>query len=668
MRSVLSLPDLMLARIALSLLSLGLPGNQDVAGAALVLHARSRARNESPGPRAEQHLLRWSPSATAIVVCDMWDQHWCRGAKSRVAEMAPRMNAVLMGARASGVTIVHAPSETMAFYQGSPQRRRTLEVDRVEPVTGLEKWRGRDETAEPPLPIDDSDGGCDCEPRCESGAPWTRQTPLLTIAEEDFVSDRGEEVLNVFIARGIHHVIVMGVHVNMCVLGCPFAIRQLLAAGIDVSLMRDLTDSMYCSRKPPFVSHFRGTDLVVEHIERHLCPTVTSGDLLDGKEFRFAQDRRPRIAFVSSEDEYQSQRTLPEFAEHDLEARLGVRCLHVQSSSKISIPGLEVLNDADLLVMYVRRRTLPEGELARIRRYLESGKPLVALRTSSHAFENWPLFDSEVLGGHYHGHHSNKPPEDPATRVRLAPGAADHPIVHGFPVEEFTVASWLYKTTPLEPGTTPLLIGKVGEREPEEPVAWTFAARGARTFYTSLGHPQDFEMPEFRWLLARAILWALDQPLSEPVSVAARLLPCTPENAVRVEVPGCWERDLRFRVLDGFAWYRCSLRLPSTFSGAGVVLELGAIDNCDETFLNGEQIGKTGRFPPEFENGVEIERRYVVPARCLKPGEPNVIEVRVFDQGGAGGFKGGTPRLVRGEFALALEGLWQFHPGDQRPW
>lgn len=88
-------------------------------------------------------------------------------------------------------------------------------------------------------------------------------------------------------ARQIDHVILCGVHLNMCVLGRPFAIRQMVFLGKDVALMRDLTDTMYNPEKPPKVSHFAGTDLVIEHVEKHWCPSFTSTDLTGKPAFRF---------------------------------------------------------------------------------------------------------------------------------------------------------------------------------------------------------------------------------------------------------------------------------------------------------------------------------------------------------------------------------------------
>ena len=79
--------------------------------------------------------------------------------------------------------------------------------------------------------------------------------------------------------EGIKNVVLMGVHTNMCVLGRPFGIRQMVRLGINVVLARDLTDAMYDPREYPYVSHARGTELVIEHIEKYWCPSILGDDL-----------------------------------------------------------------------------------------------------------------------------------------------------------------------------------------------------------------------------------------------------------------------------------------------------------------------------------------------------------------------------------------------------
>ncbi|MCA9091839.1 MAG: isochorismatase family protein, partial [Planctomycetaceae bacterium] len=119
--------------------------------------------------------------------------------------------------------------------------------------------------------------------------PWQRQSDMVTIdAEVDFISDRGDEVWNILQSRGVQNVILVGVHTNMCVLGRPFGLRQMARCGMNVVLMRDMTDTMYNPRRWPYVSHHEGTRRVIAHIERYVCPTITSDQVLGGEVFRFS--------------------------------------------------------------------------------------------------------------------------------------------------------------------------------------------------------------------------------------------------------------------------------------------------------------------------------------------------------------------------------------------
>jgi nicotinamidase-related amidase len=238
----------------------------------------------------------WESSATAVVICDMWDKHWCKGATERVAEMAPRMNQVVTELRKRGVLIIHCPSETMRFYEGTPGRKLAQSAPPAPVKKPLQGWCSLDSVKEPPLPIDDSDGGCDDSPQCEQGSPWRHQIATIEIQPGDAVTD-SSEAYNLMRQRGITNVIVMGVHQNMCVLGRPFSIRQMVYQGQNVVLMRDLTDSMYNSRRKPWVDHFTGNDLMAWHIEKYWCPTITSDQIVGGQPFRFSADTKPPRRF-----------------------------------------------------------------------------------------------------------------------------------------------------------------------------------------------------------------------------------------------------------------------------------------------------------------------------------------------------------------------------------
>ncbi|MEZ4708004.1 MAG: isochorismatase family protein [Caldilineaceae bacterium] len=208
----------------------------------------------------------------AIIICDMWDNHWSRGASERVNIMAPRMNQVLHAARNRGAHILHAPSETMPFYVNSPARQRMLEL----PDTPLPIAK---EHPAPSLPIDASDHGSDTGENSTFKA-WSRQHPALEIDEgRDGISDNGEEIYRYLQQQQIEQVLIMGVHTNMCVLNRSFAIKQMVRWGVSIALVRDLTDAMYNPAMSPYVSHDEGVQLVIGYIEKFWCPTMESGQL-----------------------------------------------------------------------------------------------------------------------------------------------------------------------------------------------------------------------------------------------------------------------------------------------------------------------------------------------------------------------------------------------------
>ena len=288
---------LTLVGIILTLLVLFLTGPAGPAAdekAPLRLTLRSRVKGDGDRYTAVEKKAEWDPKKTALIICDMWDDHWCKSAARRVAEMAGPLNEVVKAARSRGVFIIHSPSSVTAFYKDTPQRKLAREAPFARtpvPLSAAERWGTKwcwpDDKREPALPIDDSDMGCDCEVKCKVRDAWTRQIAAIELAEGDALTDDGQEVWNLLAARGIDHVILCGVHLNMCVLGRPFAIRQLSYLGKDVALMRDLTDTMYNPEKAPKVSHFAGTDLVVEHVEKYWCPSFTSADLTGKPAFKF---------------------------------------------------------------------------------------------------------------------------------------------------------------------------------------------------------------------------------------------------------------------------------------------------------------------------------------------------------------------------------------------
>ena len=174
------------------------------------------------------------------------------------------------------------------------------------------------------------------------------------------------------------------------------------------------------------------------------------------------------------------------------------------------------------MLISVRRRVLPQSDLEKIRQYVARGKPVIGIRTASHAFSiknkslpegfsDWPEFDAEVFGGNYHGHLGNQL----KSTIKLVEKGSRHPIITGLTSTPFEQGWSLYQTSPFAPGTNVLLTGQA-EGHPPEPVAWTYTrADSGRSFYTSLGHIDDFKSPGFVRLLQNALRWSADLNIND---------------------------------------------------------------------------------------------------------------------------------------------------------
>jgi len=479
----------------------------------------------------EQRPETWDAGKTAVIVCDMWDAHHCLNATKRGAELAPKIDAFISKIRESGGTVIHAPSSCMETYKDHPARKRAQAVPLSKKLPdGISEWLNwideKEESAG--YPIDHSDGGEDDDPDEHAAwakeleargknprAPWTAQTDGIKIdSEKDYITDDGKQNWSILEQRGIENVILVGVHTNMCVLGRPFGLRQLAKNGKNVVLVRDLTDTMYNPAMPPKVSHFQGTDLIIDHVEKFVCPTISSEQVVGGAPHRFNQDTRKHLVMMIGEKEYHTINTLPAFAQKHLSKGFRVSFLTPDPKDPNSFPGIGALETADALLVSVRRRALPKEQLDALRKFVAAGKPVIGIRTASHAFSLrgkpapeghavWEKWDPEVFGGNYHGHHGNKL----KTFAKVA--ETQSPILLGVSRDEFATGGSLYEVLPLEEGTAVMVNGRAETVAQGEPVAWTFKrADGGRSFYTSLGHVDDFKTTEFTSLLAQGTYWA----------------------------------------------------------------------------------------------------------------------------------------------------------------
>jgi hypothetical protein len=254
-----------------------------------------------------------------------------------------------------------------------------------------------------------------------------------------------------------------------------------------------------------------------------------------------------RIVFIAGDQEYRSQESMPAFAKI-LATRHGFRCTvlyainrktgQIDPSATDNILGLEALRKADLMVLFARFLELPDDQMKEIIDYTNSGRPIVGLRTSTHAFNYQKRQDSlyaryswnskemsggygrQVLGETWIAHYGAHQKE--STRGVIAAGIEDHPILRG--VRDIWGESDVYEITTLSGDSRPLVLGQVllgmepsSPPDPDKklmPVAWIKSYTGdtgktARVFMTTMGHVMDFKNEGFRRMLVNACYWAM---------------------------------------------------------------------------------------------------------------------------------------------------------------
>lgn len=229
------------------------------------------------------------------------------------------------------------------------------------------------------------------------------------------------------------------------------------------------------------------------------------------------------IMAVEEPDNYDAVNSMNSFAVDELRPR-GHQVTVVVGDKPVRhhFEGLvEALKDADLLILFSRRRFLPEEQMGAIRAHLNAGKPLLGIRTANHAFTprpkdtvdtgltTWPEFTTDVLGGENTGYETKGLPY----RVSV-PAGVKTPLLDGVSAANILGHQSLYKVLPLAADAKPILIGtpQAGAGTPPQPIAWTrlHGLKKARVFYTSLGAPEDMRIADVRRLLVNAVEWAME--------------------------------------------------------------------------------------------------------------------------------------------------------------
>jgi putative membrane-bound dehydrogenase-like protein len=209
-----------------------------------------------------------------------------------------------------------------------------------------------------------------------------------------------------------------------------------------------------------------------------------------------------KVLLISGSLEYKSDESLSEFQKY-LEANFPVECSRAFRKADDDLPGLEGLETCDVALFFTRRLTIKGEQLERVKKYALSGKPIVAIRTASHGFQNWLDMDKEVLGGNYKNHYK----AGPKCEVKITDAGKEHPVLRG--LKPFTSSSSLYMNPDLPKDDVVLLTGSIPQHT--EPVAWVRNHKGGRVFYTSLGHMDDFKDDNFIRMVVNALFWSANR-------------------------------------------------------------------------------------------------------------------------------------------------------------
>jgi type 1 glutamine amidotransferase/cytochrome c2 len=236
------------------------------------------------------------------------------------------------------------------------------------------------------------------------------------------------------------------------------------------------------------------------------------------------QAQKKNLYIICAEDEYSTEKTLPDFARQTLSKDFNIRVIKPHPQDRNLLQYLESIRNADLLMISAWRLALQKPQMRAIKAYLNAGKPLIAMRTTTHAFWlrnnlpgpkgsiQWPDFDQEILGCNYNGHESS----NDFTKVTLEKKNSKHPILNK--IKNFSCRSWLYNVKPMNPKANILMWGQTRQSD-IEPVAWTTASpANGKVFTTTLGHSEDFMQMNFVRLLHNACYWAVNKKIPSEVN------------------------------------------------------------------------------------------------------------------------------------------------------
>lgn len=267
---------------------------------------------------------------------------------------------------------------------------------------------------------------------------------------------------------------------------------------------------------------FKRYPIVINRLVRLIILLIVMDVGMSTSAFAIAKSKLPHIVFLISEDpdNYGAHLTIPAFAKSLSETGQYKTTVLLGSSNRTSyrFPNFEIVNKADLVVVFTRRLALPSEQMDILKKYLQNGGGLVGIRTANHAFtllkgevaengfEQWTEFVSTVLGCENRGYGL----ATAKTVVQVNERFLDHEILKGIQYRNWVSDGNLYLVEPLLDRNAQVLLQGLSDQK-SQPIAWTRHYGKSRVFYTSLGYPSDFKNENFIKLLENAMDWTLNK-------------------------------------------------------------------------------------------------------------------------------------------------------------
>lgn len=261
----------------------------------LKLNFRTRELINSTRWKIKTETKDIDPQRTAVIICDLWNSHWCKDSAERIYALAQSVNTMLNIIRPLGIKIIHAPSGSMAHYNEYDQREQFLATIRQDgssnehrPIMspsacycgvcfpGKTTWCA---IHSPACCVDPGKNSNPCSMDPEQSW-YSGENKHIEIKDGDFISDDGTEIYNFIKKRNIEYVFIVGVHLNLCVWGRSFGIQPMVKRGVKMVLIRDLTTVFPHPDLLEYLSHKKQDAAFISWLEKYWCPTIQSHDLI----------------------------------------------------------------------------------------------------------------------------------------------------------------------------------------------------------------------------------------------------------------------------------------------------------------------------------------------------------------------------------------------------